>query len=141
MCENAQAEALKTDDFGEVAVFGHLAGFGGLFRLELLFGMLFCMPNTADGFDGAHGDLAQEVLDLGEDLLDRVQVRRVFRQEEELGAGGADELAYGFGSVTAEIVHDYDVAGMKCGDEDLFDIGPEALTVDGTSNSRGAVMA
>jgi hypothetical protein len=70
LCENAQAEALTTDDFGEVAVFRHLAGFGGLFRLELLFGMLFCMPNTVDGFDGAHGDLAQEVLDLGEDLLD-----------------------------------------------------------------------
>jgi hypothetical protein len=34
--------------------------------------------------------------------------------------------------VTAEIVHDDDVAGMKRGDEDLFDIGPEALTVDGT---------
>jgi hypothetical protein len=91
----------------------------------------FACRRTADGFDGAHGDLAQEVLDLGEDLLDRVQVRRVFRQEE-LGAGGADELAYGFGFVTAEIVHDYDVAGMKRGDEDLFDIGPEALTVDGT---------
>jgi hypothetical protein len=92
----------------------------------------FACRRTADGFDGAHGDLAQEVLDLGEDLLDRVQVRRVFRQEEELGAGGADELAYNSGLVTAEIVHDYDVAGMKRGDEDLFDIGPEALTVDGT---------
>jgi len=72
------------------------------------------------------------VLDLGEDLLDRVQVRRVFRQEEELGSSRANELAYGFSFVAAEIVHDYDIAGMKRGDEDLFDIGPEALTVDGT---------
>src|SRR6202051_2606195 len=86
----------------------------------------------ANGFDGARGGLAQEVLDLGEDLLDRVQVRRVFRQEEELGAGRANELAYGFGFMTAEIVHDDDVAGAKRGDEDLFDIGPEALPVDGT---------
>jgi hypothetical protein len=38
----------------------------------------------ADGFDGAGGGLAQEVLDLGEDLLDRVQVRRVFRQKKSL---------------------------------------------------------
>jgi hypothetical protein len=53
----------------------------------------------ADGFDGARGGFAQEVLDLGEDLLDRVQVRRVFRQEEELGAGGANELSYGFALV------------------------------------------
>jgi hypothetical protein len=34
--------------------------------------------------------------------------------------------------VTAEIVHDHDVAGVKRGDKDLFDIGPEALAVDGT---------
>jgi hypothetical protein len=30
LCENALAEALTTRDFGEVAVFGHLAMFGGL---------------------------------------------------------------------------------------------------------------
>ena len=41
-------------------------------------------------------------------------------------------LAYCFGFVTAEIVHDHDVAGTKRGDKDLLDIGPEALTVDGT---------
>ena len=76
------------------------------------------------------GGLAQEVFDLGDDLLDRVQVRRVFRQEEELGAGGANELAHGFGFVAAEIVHDDDVAGMKRGSEDLLDIGPEALAID-----------
>jgi hypothetical protein len=32
--------------------------------------------------------------------------------------------------VTAEIVHDYDIAGTKRGNEDLLDIGPEALIVD-----------
>src|SRR5437588_7733499 len=63
----------------------------------------------ADGFDGARGGRAQEVLDLGEDLLDRVQVWRVFGQEEELGAGG-----------------------RSVGTRDLFDIGPEAPPVDGT---------
>jgi hypothetical protein len=39
----------------------------------------------ADGFGRARGGLAQQVLELGEDLFDRVQVRRVSRQEEELG--------------------------------------------------------
>jgi len=34
--------------------------------------------------------------------------------------------------MTAEVVHDHDVAGAKRGDEDLLDIGPEALTVDWT---------
>jgi hypothetical protein len=34
--------------------------------------------------------------------------------------------------VTAEIVHDHDVAGVKRGNKNLFDIDPEALPVDGT---------
>jgi hypothetical protein len=54
--------------------------------------------------------LRKKCLILAKTLLDRVPVRRVFRQEEELGAGRADELAYGFGFVTAEIVHDHDVS-------------------------------
>ena len=45
----------------------------------------------ADCFDGSSSGLAQQVLELGEDLFDRVQVGRVLRQEKELGAGGADE--------------------------------------------------
>ena len=69
----------------------------------------------ADSFGRARGGLAQQVLELGEDLFDRVQVRRVFRQEEELGPGCADELAHRFGFVTTEIVHDHDVAGAKRG--------------------------
>ncbi len=32
----------------------------------------------------------RQVFELGEDLFDRVQVGRVFGQEEELGAGRAD---------------------------------------------------
>jgi len=71
------------------------------------------------------------LLELGEELFDRVQVRRAFRQDEELSPGRANELADGFGFVTAEIVHDDDVAGTKRGDEDLLDIGPKALAVDG----------
>ena len=95
----------------------------------MLRGSAYC---RADGFDGEGGSLAQQVLELGEDLFDRVQVRGVFGQEEKLGTGRANELAYGFALVTAEIVHDHDVAGTKRGDEDLFDIGFEALPVDGT---------
>ena len=40
-----------------------------------------------EGFDCSGGSFAQEMLELGEDLLDWVQVRRIFGQEEELGAG------------------------------------------------------
>ena len=83
-------------------------------------------------FRRSGGGLSQQVLELGEDLLDRVQVRRVFRQEEELGAGRAYELAHRFAFMAAKIVHDDDVAGAKRWDEDLFNIGSEALTVDRT---------
>jgi hypothetical protein len=34
LCENALAEGLTTRDFGEIAVFGHLAVFSGFFCLD-----------------------------------------------------------------------------------------------------------
>ena len=60
--------------------------------------------------DVALGRLAHETFELGENLFDRVEVRAVGRQEEQLGAcrayGVADELAI----VAAEIVERDDVA-------------------------------
>lgn len=41
-------------------------------------------------FDGSLVGLAQEGFELGKDLLDRVEVGAVGRQEEELCANGAD---------------------------------------------------
>jgi hypothetical protein len=40
----------------------------------------------ADRVDASRGSFAEQVLELGKDLFDRVQVGRVFRQEEQLGA-------------------------------------------------------
>jgi hypothetical protein len=50
--------------------------------------------------------------------------------EEELGAGGANELTHGFASMAAEIVQDHDIAGTKRRRKDLLHIGPKALAVD-----------
>ena len=72
------------------------------------------------------------MFEFGEDLLDRVQVGGICRQEEQLGSRRADQPAYGFAFVTAEIVHDDDIAGTKRWEEDLFDIEPKALAVDRT---------
>jgi hypothetical protein len=69
------------------------------------------------------------VLDLGEGLLDRVEVGRVWRQVPEPCASGLDHLPDGGRLVGAEIVHDDDVAGLERADELLFDIGAEALAV------------
>ncbi len=70
------------------------------------------------------------MLELGADLFDGVQVGRVFRQEEELGAGRADELAHHFALMTAEIVHDDDVAFAQRGHEDLLDVCSKAFAID-----------
>src|SRR6266536_1105047 len=86
----------------------------------------------AEGFNGARGAFSQQVFELGKDLFDGVQVRRVFWQEEQLITGRANELAHGFAFVAAEIVDDDDVTGLQGGDEDLLDLGPEAVPVDGT---------
>ena len=50
--------------------------------------------------------------------------------EEELGAGGANEVAHGFASVAAEIVHDHDITRTKRRQKNLLDLGPKALAVD-----------
>jgi hypothetical protein len=42
------------------------------------------------GFDGSFIGLFEERFELGENLLNRIEVRRVGRQEEQLGSGGAD---------------------------------------------------
>src|SRR5579863_665830 len=76
-----------------------------------------------DGFDGARGGVAQQVLELGEDLFDRVEVGRVFGKEEQLGPGGADGAADRFALVAAEVVHDHQVARLQGGGERLLDIG------------------
>ena len=78
------------------------------------------------------------VLDLGEGLLDRIEVWGVWRQVPEPGAGGLDHLANGRRLVGTEIVHDDDVARFQDGHELLFDIGAEAPAVDrSVEDARG----
>jgi hypothetical protein len=57
----------------------------------------------ADSVLGSGGGFSQQVLELGEDLLDRVEVGRVFRQEEELGASRSDRASNGSAFVASEI--------------------------------------
>ncbi len=74
--------------------------------------------------------LSRPVLDLGECLLDGIEVGRVFRQEPQLGAGGPDGLADGPGFVAAKVIHYYDVTWLQRRHKDLLDVGAEAVAID-----------
>jgi len=84
----------------------------------------------ADRVDGSRGSFAEQVLELGKDLFDRVQVGRVFWQEEEFGADRTDEMANCFAPVAAKVIQDDDIAGAKDGQKHLLDIGAKAHTID-----------
>lgn len=89
------------------------------------------MSDVAPGIlDGALLGGSHPVLDLGEGLLDGIEIGRVGRQIPEPGTGCPDPLFDGGRFVGAEIVHDDDVAGFEHGDKLLLDIGAEALAVD-----------
>ena len=81
-------------------------------------------------FTGSLLSDAHPVLDLGEGLLDRVEVGGVGWQVPEPCAGLADHPPDSGRLMGSEIVHDDDVAGLKHGHELLLDIGAEALAVD-----------
>jgi hypothetical protein len=72
------------------------------------------------------------MLQLGEDLLDGVEVGAIGREEKEPCTGGPDRGADGLAFVAAQIVENDDVASLQHGDEDLLDIKTEQLAVDRT---------
>jgi hypothetical protein len=61
--------------------------------------------------------------------------------EQEACSGGSDRLPHRFPLVRAEVVEDHDVAGFQRRDEELFDIGEEALAIDGAVEQAGRVDA
>ena len=69
------------------------------------------------------------VFELGEDLLDRVEIGAVWGQQEYSRASGADQTADNGALVRPEIVENDDVARLERRDEPLFDVGGEALAV------------
>src|SRR5947209_556123 len=65
--------------------------------------------------------LAQELFELGEDLLDRVEIGAIGQEEKEPCTGSPDRGADGLAFVAAQIVENDDVASLQHGDEDLLD--------------------
>lgn len=83
-----------------------------------------------DGFDGAFLCLSHEVLKLGEQLLDRIEIRAIGREEEKPGTSTSDGGAYGTALVASEVVHHDDVTRPESGEQDLLDIAAEQVAVD-----------
>ena len=81
-------------------------------------------------FDRALLGVAHPVFDLGEGLLDRIEVRRVRRQEPQPRTGLADRPADGLALVAAEVVEDDEVAGPQRRHQVLLDPGLEGALVD-----------
>jgi hypothetical protein len=86
-------------------------------------------------------------LQLGKDLFDRIEVGRVAGQEEQLGAGGADQAAYGLTLVAAKIIHDDNIARAQGGGQELLDprlrgqaAARKLAPLIGPSTTQGAVM-
>ena len=57
--------------------------------------------------DGSLCGCSEQGLELGECVLDGVEVRAVGRQEEQTGTGGFDGLADSGAFVAGQIVHDH----------------------------------
>ena len=73
----------------------------------------------------------------GKDLLDRIEVGTVGRQEEQMGSRGTDGVAGGLTLVTAEVIEDDDLAFCQGGGQHFLDIEREELAVDGAVDDPG----
>ena len=73
--------------------------------------------------------LAQQGLELGEGHLDRVHVRAVGRQVEDLGAALCDRLAHAGDLVGGQVVEHDDIATFEGGCENVSDVGSERIAI------------
>ncbi len=90
-----------------------------------------------EGINGTLGGLAQQCLELGEELLDWVEVGRIGRQVEQHSTRGFDGVADACDLVSPEIVEDDDVARPQGGRQDLLDIGEERIAVHRAVDDAG----
>jgi len=79
--------------------------------------------------------------ELGEELFDRIEIRAVRRQEEQVSASLADGASRRLTFVATEIVEDHNVALGERWSEDLLDIEGEELAIDGSIDDPGRINA
>ena len=85
-----------------------------------------------DRVEGAWRGLSHQGFQLGEHLLDRIEIGGVFGKEQQTGPCGLDRLAHRLSFVRSEVVEHDDVVALEGRNEELFDVGQKALAVDGS---------
>ena len=100
---------------------------GALFWGEVLNDAAGCIPERVTA---ARFGASQLCFDLGEALLDRIEVWRVCREEPQAGMAGFDCLPDTGDLVAGEIVGDDNVTRRQRGGEELLDIGNEGIAID-----------
>src|SRR4029077_13778797 len=84
-----------------------------------------------EGLTAAGCSLADQRLEFGEGLLDRIEIGAVGRQVDQTGAARFNGFAHAGDLVRAEIVLDDDVTGCERGGQDLFAIGAKGIAIHG----------
>lgn len=79
------------------------------------------------------------MFELGEDLLNRVQVRAVGGQEQQVSLGFADRLSHGLSLVAPEIVDHRHITGAQGWNAHVLDGGPECFAVHWTVQNERRV--
>ena len=80
--------------------------------------------------DGSLAGFWRQMFQLGEDLLNRVRIGRIGREENALGSGGANGVSDCFAFVASQIVERDDLSWPQRRDEALLDIGEEPRAID-----------
>ena len=93
-----------------------------------------CAPS---GFDRPGLGGADAVLELGEELLDRIEVGAVGGQKDQMRPGLADLATYPDLLVAAEIVENHHVAWPQAWNQKALDIQAEECAVDGPVDHPG----
>ena len=96
---------------------------------------------SADALPGARAHAAQRLFGLGKGLLDRVEVRGVGGQKDDLTAGGFDERLGTGALVDGEVVEDHDLSRVQARHEHLLHERFEDAAVDGTADEQALADA
>ncbi len=88
----------------------------GVFSVVLSHGKDGIFKGLDESRDGISALLFEKRFKLGEEVLDRVVVRRIARQLAQFTARGLDQLSYLGVMVDGEVIHDDNLSSFKCRD-------------------------